>query len=220
MDPQFRISVCAAALIVSAVAPAAGVAQQAQAPVITNGASEVGGSAPPRPGDVIQITSWREPALAGDYPVADDGTVNLPLLGIRAVSDLAPEALVRDLEADYGAKFRTEKTVTVAVKRRVRVLGAVREPGLYFVDRTMTVADAVALAGGAAEGGNWKEVDVFRDGRKLRVELDAANDPGQPVQSGDQIVLPEKGWFSRNGSVVLGASISAVAFLVTQALLR
>ena len=170
---------------------------------------------PLRPGDVIQITSWREPGLAGEFTVRDDGTVSLPLIGKRTVTDVPADQLTQDLQEEYGSKFR-RPTVEIFPKRRVRILGAVRQPGLYYVDQTMTLGDAVALAGGADVNGNWKDVRILRDGERVDVRLDKGTQVGKEVRSGDQIILPEAGWFSRNSGVLIGASISATAIILSR----
>jgi len=71
------------------------------------------------------------------------------------------------------------------VLRRINMLGAVRNPGLYYVDPTTTVADVLALAGGASPDGYQNRIEVLRDGKRLPVELslesrlaDSAVQPG------------------------------------------
>lgn len=170
---------------------------------------------PLSPGDAVELTSWREAELAGEYTVWDDGTVSLPLLGRRHVTDIPADELARRLEDEYGARFR-ENPVEVSLKRRVRVLGAVQRPGLYFVDRTMTAVDAVALAGGPTEDGDWKNVRIVRDGYEIETRLDAPAADTERLHSGDQIVLPRRSWLSRNSAMLVGGSVSAVVFVVAQ----
>jgi polysaccharide biosynthesis/export protein len=186
-----------------------------QTPVVD---SDRGGGAlaePLAPGDAIQLAFSREPALGGDFAVDEDGTVVLPLLGARTVSQRSLAELKRTLEAEYAQQIRNQD-VRITMLRRVRILGAVKNPGLYRVDPTMTVVDAVALAGGANEQGKVKSVRIFRDGHEVGSHLDLNARLLPQLRSGDQIVVPERSWFSRNGGYVVAAGISAVAIIIAR----
>ena len=67
----------------------------------------------------------------------------------------------------------------------VHVLGAVAAPGLYELQEGDRVVDAIALAGGLADGADPAGVNLARlvsDGEQLVVPLEgAAPAPGQPV---------------------------------------
>jgi len=170
---------------------------------------------PLAPGDAIQLAFSREPDLGGDFPVDESGAVVLPLLGTRTVTRRTPAELKRDLEAEYAQQIRNQE-VRITMLRRVRILGAVRNPGLYRVDPTMTVVDAVALAGGATEQGKVKSIQLYRDGHEVGSHLDLNARLLPQMHSGDQIVVPERSWFSRNGGYVVAAGISAVGIIIAR----
>lgn len=171
---------------------------------------------PLAPGDAIQLAFWREPQLGGEFPVDENGTVVLPLLGVRSVARLPATQLRRTLLEEYAQQIRNQD-VRITLLRRVRILGAVKNPGLYRVDPTMTVVDALALAGGATPQGKPRDVQVYRDGHQVRSHLDANTQLLQQVRSGDQIVVPERSWFARNGGYVVAAGISAIGIIVARA---
>ena len=171
--------------------------------------------APLAPGDAIQLAFWREPQLGGDFPVDESGTVVLPLLGVRTVAQRSASELKRTLLEEYGQQIRNQE-VRITLLRRVRILGAVKNPGLYRVDPTMTVVDALALAGGATEQGKLKGVRVYRDGKQVGSPLDLNARLLPQLRSGDQIVVPERSWFARNGGYVVAAGISAVGIIVAR----
>jgi len=172
--------------------------------------------APLAPGDVIQLAFWREPQLGGDFPVDEHGTVVLPLLGVRTVAQRPASELRRTLQDEYAQQVRNQE-VRITLLRRVRILGAVKNPGLYHVDPTMTVVDALALAGGATEQGKMKGVRLYRDGKQVGSPLDLNARLLPQLRSGDQIVVPERSWFARNGVYVVAAGISAVGIIVARA---
>ena len=95
--------------------------------------------------------------------------------------------------------------------RRINVLGAVQKPGLYPVDATMTIADALAAAGGATAMGDQHKVELVRNGARLnrRINTDARI-AETPLRSGDQIFVPERSFVVRNSGLVATAiSVSA-----------
>jgi polysaccharide export outer membrane protein len=182
-----------------------------QAPAVDSGGAASG--EPLAPGDAIQLAFWREPQLSGDYPIDETGTVVLPLLGARRVTRMSPAELKRTLLEEYSQQVRNQE-VRVTFLRRVRILGAVKNPGLYRVDPTMTVGDALALAGGATSEGKLQEIRLSRNGQEVQSRLDIKVQLLGQVRSGDQIVVPERSWFSRNSGYVVAAAISALGVII------
>ena len=188
----------------------------------TNGWSQAGSAVdsgvaasaePLAPGDAIQLAFWREPQLSGDYPIDETGTVVLPLLGARMVTRMSPAELKRTLLEEYSQQVRNQE-VRVTFLRRVRILGAVKNPGLYRVDPTMAVGDALALAGGATTEGNLEDIRVVRNGREVHSHLDINVQLLGQVRSGDQILVPGRGWWGRNSGYVVAATISALGVIL------
>lgn len=172
-----------------------------------------------RPGDAVRVAVWREPDLSGEFQLDQRGYATFPKLGPVLVAALHPDSIRPALVAEY-AKYLVNPSVEVVPLRRVSVLGAVAKPGLYPVDPTMTLADAVALAGGAAPDGK-RDVVELRRGDEVVV---ARFEPGTPVsrthlRSGDQLWVPQKGWLSRNPWIftsVLAAAATIGAVVIAQ----
>lgn len=171
------------------------------------------------PGDIVRLRIWREPDLSGDFAVDETGVVTFPKLGPVRVSMESAESLKARLVAGYQV-FLRNPSVDVILLKRVNVLGAVKNPGLYPIDPTMTIADAVALAGGATSDGDRHRIELLRGNTRLDVKLsDQTRIADLPLRSGDQIFVPERSWISRNPAV-LAASLSAAASLIIALLLR
>ena len=145
------------AALLAPVAPAA--AQFTGATVVAGDAAGV----PLHPGDAVRLRIWQEPELSGEFTVDEGGDVVLPKIGRVNVNGVPPEVLEQQLIESYQ-KFLIHSSIEVRLLRRVQVLGAVREPGLYPVDATMTISDALALAGGTTSEGNPRRVELVRDG--------------------------------------------------------
>jgi polysaccharide export outer membrane protein len=163
-----------------------------------------------RPGDAIRLRIWREPDLSGDFPVNESGIVVLPKLGPRRVVTEHPDSLKNWIIKSY-ASYLKNPSIEVLLIRRIQVLGAVKSPGLYPVEPTMTVADAIALAGGTTPQGKSDQVELRREGQKAGYLAGRSHIAEFSIRSGDQIYVPERSWISRNPGVV----ISAVAVIST-----
>lgn len=170
------------------------------------------------PGDVVRLKIWREPELSGDYQVNESGTAVFPRIGVVAVQEITTDSLQRYLVTTYEAYLRNP-AVEVTVLRRVNVLGAVRNPGLYEVDATKTVADVIAEAGGATGEGNLKRVELLRGGRRVSVLLtQEVRLADAPLRSGDQLFVPERSWFNRHSGTLAAGFLTAGA-IITAALI-
>lgn len=172
------------------------------------------GADPLRLGDIVRLRIWREAEMSGDYTVNEDGDVVLPRVGaIRVAGEQPAEVKTRITQA--FSRFLQNPSIEVTLLRRVQVLGAVRNPGLYPVDPTMTVSDALALAGGTTTDGSPNRVVLIREGVRLPVKLEA-NTPiaSASIRSGDQIYVDQRSWISRNTGVVTAAITGVVSLII------
>jgi protein involved in polysaccharide export with SLBB domain len=166
-----------------------------------------------RPGDLIAINIWQEPDLSDTVEVDPQGSVVLPKLGALEVGG-APPSAVRARITDGYTKYLRNPSIQVAVLRRIQVTGAVKTPSIYHVSGTMTVGDAIALAGGITSDGNAKKVLLIRDGKTVAGDLSGGTRLADtPIRSGDQLNVPYKSWLARNGYLA-GGIISALATIV------
>lgn len=166
-----------------------------------------------RPGDVVRLRIWREPDLSGDFPVDEEGFVVFPKIGRRRVTNRSPALLESELLRAYRRYLRNP-SIEVVLLRRVNILGAVRAPNVYSLDPTMTVADALALAGGATESGNPEKIEVYRNGQRVPIEINTRTRIGDAqIRSGDQIYVPERSWLTRNSGIATLISTSVTLFI-------
>jgi polysaccharide export outer membrane protein len=211
-----RIRLAAAGSLVVALAalPAAPAAAQSAGARTTRVDSAVGATL--SPGDVVRLRIWREPDLSGDYVVDETGQVVFPLVGrLRVVDESAPSLRAR-LTGSY-ARFLQSPSVEVIPLRRVTVLGAVRTPGVYAVDLTTTVADALALAGGVGPDGNPDRVELLRGGRRVATFARSALFADLPLRTGDQLQVRERAWITRNAALVASIASGVVTLAIVLA---
>lgn len=166
-------------------------------------------------GDVVRVAIWREEGLSGDFPVGLDGNVTFPLLGTRPVVGIPLDSLQAQLQEAYRVYLRNP-AITVTPLRRVQVLGEVAKPGLYTVDPTVSVAGAVATAGGATPAGDLRRIRLVRDGRvySQRVSPQTALSAAD-IRSGDQIFVGSRSWVERNAPLLVSVLLSATGVLVS-----
>jgi polysaccharide export outer membrane protein len=167
-----------------------------------------------RPGDVIRVRIWREEDMSGEVPVDERGVAVFPKLGPITVTDRSPSELREYLLEEYHEVLRNP-SIEITFLKRVTILGAVREPNLYLVDPTMTVAEALALAGGSRPEGAADRVELIRDGEKLQTLTERTVIGNSSIRSGDQLFVPERGWAARNPGVVAAVISSLVSVAIT-----
>jgi polysaccharide export outer membrane protein len=167
-----------------------------------------------QPGDMVRLKIWREPELSGDFQVDERGEVVFPKIGPMLVTRLSADSLKTLLVTTYATYLR-DPSVDVTLLRRVNVLGAVRSPGLYQVDQTQTIGDVLAQAGGPTPDGKPDLVELRRGGTASGVRLTRDTHLFEsPIQSGDQLWVPQRSWFSRNSGAVVVAGITATAIII------
>jgi polysaccharide export outer membrane protein len=196
--------------LIAVAGPRAVSAQQATAMVSMSDTAQ----ALLHPGDVVRLRVWREPDLSGDFPVDESGLVTFPKIGGFNALDYTPLSLKKKLLEAYAVYLRNP-SVEVTMLRRINILGAVQKPGLYPVDATMTIADALAVAGGASPNGDPHHIELIRSGVRITESLSAETSINQtPLRSGDQLFVPERSFIVRNaGLVATGISVTASMFI-------
>src|SRR5262249_7660465 len=68
------------------------------------------------PQDVLEITVFKAPDLSKTVQVAEDGAINLPLIGHTPAAGKTASQLERDIQARLDARYMKSSQVTVFVK--------------------------------------------------------------------------------------------------------
>lgn len=102
--------------------------------------------------DVLQITVVEDPNLTREMVVAQDGTINLPVVGTISVRGLTAGEVAEKIRlALIEAQFLRDPHVSVSIRvinrPRVAVLGMVQRPGSYEFKEGETVMHAISMAG-------------------------------------------------------------------------
>jgi polysaccharide biosynthesis/export protein len=167
------------------------------------------------PGDVISLTVWREPDLTQQLLVPPSGVVVFPKIGARPVLGRSADEVRADLLAEYGRYLRNP-SVEIEILRKVQVLGEVRSPGVYTLGQTVTVSDAVAIAGGVLPTGRRNRVELRRGDEVFRVQLDPPTGlANEPIRSGDQLRVPERSYLSQNAPMLVAGLSGLLGLIIT-----
>ncbi|CAN5392829.1 polysaccharide biosynthesis/export family protein [soil metagenome] len=143
-------------------------------------------------GDKVRVTVFREPDVSGEFAVAPDGTVALPLIGAvpavgRRIDELAAEA-----QARYGDGYLRNPQVGVEVTtfRPFFMLGEVGAQGQYPYSVGLTAFNAIATAQGFTPRADRYIVHIRREGATVeenyRLTPDLRIYPGDTVRVGER----------------------------------
>lgn len=157
------------------------------------------------PGDVLEISVWQHPELDRIVTVRPDGRMSFSLIGDVNANGLTPakldEVITKKL-SEYVQKPEVTVVVTSIKSNQIIILGQVTRPGAYPMEESLTVLEAVAIAGGYTESAGLSRVTITRRSRAknpkvIKVNLKkviAEGDRGRDVilEPGDIVHLPKK----------------------------
>ena len=154
------------------------------------------------PGDVLQISVWKEEGMDQQVLVKPDGGLTFPLAGDVQASGLTTQQLTELLETKLK-KYIPNPVVTVSVlqtvSNKIYVVGKVVRPGEYKATHYMDVLQALSLAGGLTPYADGDEIKIIRrEGNRRKVYHfdydEAVKGDGLAaniiLNAGDTIVVP------------------------------
>ncbi|HOZ26437.1 MAG TPA: polysaccharide biosynthesis/export family protein [Hyphomonadaceae bacterium] len=146
------------------------------------------------PGDKIRVTVFGEDALSGEFLVANNGSVSLPLVGqVRAGGSTLTnfETAIQEQLTASGMVRSPKVSADMVEYRPYYILGEVNKPGQYTYSIGLTVTKAVATAGGFTYRADNKIVYVTREGaqNEAPVPVTAATwiGPGDTLRIGERM---------------------------------
>jgi len=170
---------------------------------------------------VLDISVFKVPELSRSVQVAENGTVNLALVGDVQAGGRTSQEIERELVDRLGSKYLQRPQVTVFVKeynsQRITVEGAVKKPGVFPYRGRASLLQAIAMAEGL-DAVSDTNVVVFRSvgGKRAAAKFDiakirsgAAQDPA--IESGDVVVVATS-TFKETFNAILKALPLAGAF--------
>lgn len=156
--------------------------------------------------DGLNINVWKNPELSAQATIRPDGTITMPLIGDLQAAGKTPTELKQEIRAKLAQYIKLEGVeITIAVTRvssyNYTVSGEVAQPGVYSSERYVTVAEAIAQAGGASRFAETERIILMRrdaktgDLRKIPISYDLIISGERPDMNlvllpGDTILVP------------------------------
>jgi len=155
-----------------------------------------------KPGDVLDISVWKEPDLQKQVLVRPDGGFSFPLVGEVDARGKSVSELNKIVSTGVG-KYISDAVVTIAVQEikgnKVYVLGQVNKPGEFIVNPSVNIMQALSMAGGMTPFAATNDIIVLRGQGKAQqamafryneVVRGRNLDTNIELQSGDIVVVP------------------------------
>ena len=118
-----------------------------------------------QPGDILEVSVWKEPDLQREVLARPDGGISFPLVGNITARNSSVQQVNKEISARL-AKYIPDPVVTVSLKQmlgnRVYVVGKVLKPGEFLVNRNVDVMQALSMAGGLNPFAAGNEIMILR----------------------------------------------------------
>jgi protein involved in polysaccharide export with SLBB domain len=202
-----------------AMVPQAASAQK-PVPVATIAANDLSiASTVLKPGDMLRLRIWKEPDFSGDYLIDEHGMAVLPRLGLTSVADI-PAAQLRDQLTEQYREYLNNPTIEVTPLRRISIVGAVRNPGVYRIEPGVTLGEVINVAGGPSTQSKRNVVELRRGAEQRTVDLEHHPELATlTLASNDQVYVPERSWLNQNATWFVSTLVGiggTIVFLVTR----
>jgi polysaccharide export outer membrane protein len=153
------------------------------------------------PGDKLRIEVYKDAQLSQSLQVRPDGKITLPLIGDIEATGRTPIEM-RDSITKSLKEYVTNPTVTVIVVEVTTplayVMGEVNHPGAVTLQGSLTIIQALALAGGLKDFADPKNIQVLRQTTSGVQTIafnykDALKSPKTQIylRPGDTVVVPD-----------------------------
>jgi polysaccharide export outer membrane protein len=154
------------------------------------------------PGDVLDISVWKDDALSKLVTVLPDGKISFPLIGEviaggKSIGQLRIE-LKKSLSR-YVPDLNLSVVVTQINSMLVYVIGRVNSPGRFALNTKINVLQALAIAGGLNPFAKRGKIKIFREEKNGTQifpfdydDVTKGNDLRQNIRlrRGDVVVVP------------------------------
>jgi polysaccharide biosynthesis/export protein len=154
-------------------------------------------------GDQVLVQVWEKPDLSGSQFVGPDGALTIPLVGTMKVAGMTREEAAKSIR-DSLSRLYTGISVTLRVEQyvanRITVVGRVKTPGVVRFEKSPSVMEAIARAGGLVDGPvnlthcavirgrnrvAWLDLPSLMSGQELALNL--------RLKADDVVLIPEDG---------------------------
>lgn len=125
------------------------------------------------PGDVLDISVWKDETLTKQVVVLPDGKISFPLIGEVLASGKTVAQLKKEIETKLSA-YVPDVTLSFEVRQvnsmLIYVIGRVNNPGRFLLNINVNVLQALAMGGGLNPFAKRDKIKIFRyEGGKTQI---------------------------------------------------
>ncbi len=118
------------------------------------------------PGDILDISVWKDEAQSKIITVLPDGTIALPLIGeIEAAGKTVGQ--LKEEVRNKVKRFVADPVLTVIVQQTnsmmIYVIGKVKQPGRFPINTNINVLQALSIAGGLNPFAKRDKIQIMRE---------------------------------------------------------
>jgi polysaccharide export outer membrane protein len=117
------------------------------------------------PGDVLDISVWKNETLDKRVTVLPDGRISFPLIGEITAGGKTVAELVKELKKRLG-RYVPDVNLSLMVHQvnsmLIYVIGRVNKPGRFVLNTEVNVLQALAMAGGLNPFAKRSKIKIFR----------------------------------------------------------
>jgi polysaccharide export outer membrane protein len=154
------------------------------------------------PGDVLDISVWKDETLTRSVVVLPDNRISFPLIGEVTAGGRKVTEVKKEIQEKLG-RFVSDITLSLEVKQVnsmiIYVIGRVNTPGKFPLNANVDVLQALAMGGGCNPFAKKDKIKIFRrENGKTHIfyfQYDSVVDGKRmedniTLQRGDVVVVP------------------------------
>ncbi|PID40801.1 MAG: sugar transporter [Proteobacteria bacterium] len=154
------------------------------------------------PGDVLDISVWKNPDLTRKVTVLPDGTISFPLIEQMRAADKTVNQLSKEMGTRLS-RFVPDVDLSIIIaqvnSQVIYVIGRVNHPGRFAMSAPLNVMQALATAGGLTPFAKADKIKIFREAGDEesylpfdyeKVSKGERREQNVRLQRGDVIVVP------------------------------
>jgi len=119
------------------------------------------------PGDVLDISVWKNKDMSRVVTVLPDGKISFPLLGEITAAGKSAAQLKKELKKKLSPRYILDPVLTLEVRQinsmLIYVIGRVNQPGRFVLNVNINVLQALAMAGGPNPFAKRNKIKIFRE---------------------------------------------------------
>ena len=148
------------------------------------------------PGDVLEISVWKDESLSRELVVPPDGIISFPLIGDMDVNYLTVTDVRKGITKKLS-EFVPDATVTVMLlslnSLRAYAIGKVNKPGEFPITIETTVMQILSMAGGLNPFANGDKILILRQINNKTVKIPFNYSQVMKGESLQQNILIQRG---------------------------